>query len=76
VFGRTKTTTEGQTYLFRMIMSFSSDPSNIVHDIHGDFTLEPGESIRDAQDKIIDEYLDREPHLRGDHVHILQWTYS
>jgi hypothetical protein len=65
-----------QTYLFRMIMSFSGDPSDIVHDIHGDFELEPGETIHDGQNKIIAEYIDMHPELRGDDVHILRFDYS
>jgi hypothetical protein len=63
------------TYSYKMVMHFSSDPRTTVHDIHGDFTLEEGETTDDACGKIIAEYREIAgiPHRAG--VHVLSWDY-
>jgi hypothetical protein len=70
------TKTVAGKYTFKMVMSFSSDPSSIVHDIHGDFELEEGETMDQAPDKIIAEYVGMHRHLRGDSVQILSFSHS
>lgn len=70
------TKTAAGTYTFKMVMSFSSDPRNIVHDIHGDFVLEEGETMDQAPNKIIAEYVEMNRHLRGDSVQILSFSHN
>jgi hypothetical protein len=67
-------TKSGQTYSYKMVMSFASDPSNIVHDIHGEFDLEHGETIKDAQEKLIAEYRGMAGKSRRDDVQVLSWS--
>ena len=74
MFGKTRTDTS--TIFFNMTVSLSCDPSTRVHDISGDFSLEPGETIEDAQDQIIDQYL-RQSGIRNAHpVQILHFSYT
>lgn len=68
-------TAEVGTYLFDMVAAFSRDPRNIVHDIEGDFVLEDGETIEEAQQKITDEYIGMNRHLRGSSAQILKFNY-
>lgn len=62
------------TYKYRIVMSLNCDPSNIVHDIHGEFTLEDGETTDDGRQKIIEQYIS-ENRIRHAHpVQILTFT--
>jgi hypothetical protein len=59
-----------------MVLSFSSEPSSRVHDLHGEFTLEGRETVDDAREQIIAQYVRGHRHLRGDDVFVLSFSYS
>jgi hypothetical protein len=64
------------TYEFKLVMHFSTDPRNIVHDTHGTFELEEGETISDAQTQLIKEYRQMKGIPCRADVQVLRWEYS
>jgi len=62
-------------YKFKMVMYFTSDPRNRVHDIHGGFELEDGETVADAQEQIIAQYRKQEGIPRSAETLVLSWDY-
>lgn len=65
-----------ETIVFNMTVSLSCDPSTRVHDISGDVPLEPNETIEDAQDKIIEQYLSQAGIRNARPVQILHFSYT
>ena len=49
--------TKQSTYRFAMVISLKSDPRNRVHGIQGEFELSNGETIEEAKEAIIAQYL-------------------
>lgn len=67
---------DGEEFLFTLVFHMNGDPSSIVHDLHGDFTLEPGESIEDAPYMIIQQYVDENGFRNAFPVQILRFNYT
>jgi hypothetical protein len=70
--GSTKT---GRKYSFRMVLSFSCDPSNRVHELNGTIELDSGETIENARDQIIAQYANKDRRLRGADVFVVSFNY-
>jgi hypothetical protein len=60
---------------FELVVSFSDEPSNRVHDLHGDWDIEDGDTIENAPYKIVAQYKKENGiSSRGD-IQILKWRY-
>ena len=68
-------TTSDQTYSYNMVLSFSNEPSSRVHDLHGEITLEGSETIDDARDRIIAQYVKDKRQLRRADVFVVSFSY-
>lgn len=63
------------TYKYRLIFKLACDPDTRVHDLKGTVELESGESIRDAPDFIINQYVKEERIRHAFPARILEWDY-
>jgi hypothetical protein len=64
-----------ESYSYEAILSFSCDPSNIVHDFHGTIDVK-GRATRDkVLDQVVEEYVEANRHLRNADVQVLSFDY-
>lgn len=62
------------TYSFTMVISPNRDPSENVDELNGEFTLDKGETVDDARQQIIDQYLEENRYARN--MRVISFNYK
>lgn len=75
MFGFGSTKQSAGIYTFAMVISLKSDPRNGVHDIQGEFELGSRETIEEAKEAIIAQYL-KENGIANRGVFVVSFDYS